>query len=203
MEQPLGFVAQEEFGNVCRLRRSLYGLKQSPRAWFGRFSEVVQKFGMQKSKCDHSVFYRNSTTGLILLVVYVDDIVITGNDSAGISSLKSFLQTQFQTKDLGLLKYFLGIEISRCKKGIFLSQRKYVLDLLAETGKLGVKPCNAPMTPNLQLTAEDGELFEDPERYRRLVGKLNYLTVTRPDIAYSVSVVSQFISSPLLSIGKH
>ena len=78
---------------------------------------------MQKSKCDHSVFYRNSNTSLILQVVYVDDIVITGNDSAGISSLKSFLQTQFQTKDLGLLKYFLGIEISRCKKGIFLSQK--------------------------------------------------------------------------------
>ena len=82
------------------------------------------------------------------------------------------------------------------KRVFFLSQRKYILDLLAETGKLGAKPCNAPMTPNLQLTAEDGELFEDPERYRRLVGKLNYLTVTRPDIAYFVSIVSQFMSSP-------
>ena len=70
-----------------------------------------------------------------------------------------------------------------------------MLDLLAETEKLAVKPCNAPMTSNLQLTAEDGKLFEDPERHRRLIGKLNYLTVTRPDIAYSVSVVSQFMSS--------
>ena len=85
----------------------------------------------------------------------------------------------------------------RSKKGIYLSQRKYVLDLLSETGKLGAKPCSSPMIPNLQLTKE-GELFKDPERYRRLVGKLNYLTVTRPDIAYSVSIVSQFMSSPIV-----
>ncbi|XP_057991842.1 retrovirus-related Pol polyprotein from transposon TNT 1-94 isoform X2 [Hevea brasiliensis] len=195
MEQPPGFVAQGELGKVCRLQMSLYGLKQSPRTWFGRFSEAVQEFGMQKSKCDHSVFYRQSEVGLILLVVYVDDIVITGSDSAGISSLKTFLQTQFQTKNLGLLKYFLGIEVMRSKKGIFLSQRKYVLDLLTETGKLGAKSCSAPMTPTLQLLAGDSELFEDPERYRRLVGELNYLTVTRFDITYTVSVVSQFMSS--------
>ena len=132
------------------------------------------------------MFYRHSEVGLILLVVYVDDIVITGSESTGISSLKSFLQTQFQTKDLGVLKYFLGIEVTRCKKSIFLSQKKYVLDLLAKTEKLGTKPCNAPMTPNLQLTAGDGELFEDPKMYRRLVSKLNYLTMTHPNIAYSL-----------------
>jgi hypothetical protein len=150
---------------------------------------------MQKSKSDHSVFYKRSTAGIILLVVYVDDIVITGNDATGISSLKSFLHSQFQTEDLGMLKYFLGVEVMRSKKGIFLSHRKYVLDLLSGTGKLGAKPCRSPMVPNLQLT-RDGELFEDPERYRRLVGKLNCLTVTRPDIAYSVSCVSQYMSSP-------
>ncbi len=108
MEQPPGFVAQGELGKVCRLRKSLYGLKQSPRAWFGRFSEAVQEFGMQKSKCDHSVFYRQSEAGLILLVVYVDDIVITGSDSAGISSLKSFPPNPISDKRLGSSKVFLG-----------------------------------------------------------------------------------------------
>src|SRR5262249_24456397 len=148
--------------------------------------------GMTKSKLDHSIFYRQSKAGIILLVVYVNDIVITGNDTIRISSLKSFLHTQFHTKDLGMLKYFLGVEVTRCKRGIFLSQRKYVLDLLTETRKLGVKPCSVPMIPNLQLT-KDNELFEDPKRYRRLVGKLNYLTVTRPDIAYTVNIVSQYM----------
>jgi hypothetical protein len=156
---------------------------------------------MKQSKSDDSIFYMHSEGGIILLVVYVDDIVITGSDSKGIASLKNFLPTQFTTKDLGTLKYFLGVEVSRCKKGIFLSQRKYVLDLLSETGKLGAKPCSSPMTPNLQLMRE-GVPFEDPGRYRRLVGKLNYLRVTRPDIAYSVSVVSQYMSSPTVDHWK-
>ncbi|XP_031280039.1 uncharacterized protein LOC116138465 [Pistacia vera] len=159
------------------------------------FSQAVERFGMLKCKTDHSVFYKQSETSIILLVVYVDDIVITGSDNLGITSLKSFLHTQFHTKDIGILKYFLGVEVTRSKRGIFLSQRKYVLDLLTETGKLGAKPCSVPMVPNVQLT-KDGELFGDPKKYRRLVGKLNYLTVTRPDTAYSVNVVSQFMASP-------
>ena len=153
---------------------------------------------MQKSKSNHSVFYKNSSFGIVLLVMYVDDIVITGSDSKGILSLKSFLHNQFHTKDLGMLKYFLGIEVMKSKQRILLSQRRYVLNLLSETGKLGVKSCSTPMTPNVQITNE-GDLFEDPERYRRLVGKLNYLTVTRPDIAYSVSVLSPYMSSPTVS----
>ncbi|KAK3003550.1 hypothetical protein RJ639_019485 [Escallonia herrerae] len=125
-----------------------------------------------------------------------------GDDCTGITSLKKFLQTKFHTKDLGQLKYFLGIEVTRSKKGIFLSQRKYVLDLLAETRKAGAKPCNTPMNPSVHLTKDDGDRlddgdrFDDPDKYRRLVGKLNYLTVTRPDIAYAVSTVSQFMSEP-------
>ena len=195
MEQPSGFVALGEIGRVCRLRKSLYGLKQSLRAWFGKFNEVIKKFGMQKSKSDHYVFYRNSQAGIILLVVYVDDIIITENDMAGISSLKSFLYGQFHTKDLEMLKYFLAVEVMRSKRGIFLSQRKYVLDLLSETGKLVATPCQSPMAQSLYLTRE-GELFDDPRRYRRLIGKLNYLTATCLDITFSVCVVSQYMASP-------
>ena len=139
---------------------------------------------MQKSKSDHFVFYRNSHAGIILLVVYVDDIIITGNDMVAISSLKSFLHVQFHTKDLGMLKYFLGVEVfflinflgvevMKSKREIFLFQRKYVLDLLSEIGKLAAKPCQSPMTQSLHLNRKC-KLFEDSERYRRLVGKLNY-----------------------------
>ena len=91
MEQPPAFVAQGEIGKVFCLRKSLFGLKQSPLLWFGKFSQAVEEFGIQKSKSDHSVFYKNSSSVIILLVVYVDDIVITGSDSKDISSLKSFL----------------------------------------------------------------------------------------------------------------
>ena len=148
MEQPPGFVTQEEKMRVCRLQKSSYSLKQSPRASFGKFSQAVEEFGMQKSKSDHSVFYGNSSSSIILLVVYVDDIVITGSNFKGISSLKSFLQSQFHTNDLGMLRYFIGIQIIRS----FLSQKKYVFDLLSETGKLGVKPYSSPMVPGVHLT---------------------------------------------------
>ena len=107
---------------------------------------------MQKSKSDHSVFYKNSSSGIILLVVYVDDIVITESDFKGILSLKSFIHSQFHTKDLGMLKYFLGVEVMRSNQEILLSQQKYVLELLSKTGKLGAKPCSTPMTPNVLIT---------------------------------------------------
>ena len=116
MEQPPRFVAQGGIGRVCRLRKSLYGLQQSLRAWFGKFSEVIEKIGLQKSKSDHSVFYRNSQACIILVVLYVNDTVITRNDIVGISSLKSFLNGQLHTKDLMMKKYFLGVEVMRVKR---------------------------------------------------------------------------------------
>ncbi|RVX16620.1 Retrovirus-related Pol polyprotein from transposon RE2 [Vitis vinifera] len=157
---------------LYQLRRSLYGLKQSPRAWFSRFSSVVQEFGMFRSTADHSVFYyHNSSRQCIYLAVYVDDIVITGSDQN-------------------------GIEIAQSSSGVVLSQRKYALDILEETGMLGCKPVDTPMDPNVKLIPGQGEPLGDPGRYRRLVGKLNYLTITRPDISFPVNVVSQFLQSP-------
>ena len=121
----------------------------------------MSEFGMMKSNHDHSMFYKQSDSRCILLAIYVDDIVIIRSDKLEISKLKTFFQTKFQTKDLGVLKYFLGIEIAQGKKGIFLSQRKYVLDLLSETGMIGYKPCDTPMILNSKLQLKDGELLQD------------------------------------------
>ncbi|CAH9066949.1 unnamed protein product [Cuscuta europaea] len=194
MEQPPGFVAHYM---VCRLRRSLYGLKQSPRAWFGRFSDVVCNFGMIRSDVDHSIFYRHSAGNkCIYLVVYVDDIVITSSDDQGIALLKQHLFSKFQTKDLGKLRYFLGIEVVQSQDGIALSQRKYALDILEETGLLDCRPVDTPMDPNVKLLSEQGDLLPNKEKYRRLIDKLNYLTITRPNISFAVSVLSQFLDKP-------
>ena len=102
-------------------------------------------------------------------MVYVDDIVITGSDKVGIEKLKSFIATCFQTKDLGSLKYFLRIEVSRSSKGICLSQRKYCLDLLDYAGQIEAKPCDEPMIPKLKLKSEDGRLLQNPKKYRRVI----------------------------------
>lgn len=197
MALPPGF--EDVYGkqNVCKLKRSLYGLKQSPRAWFDRFSKAIKNFNFTQSQADHTLFFKRSQGEKItVLIVYVDDIIITGNDSEGIQSLKDYLGREFEIKDLGLLKYFLGMEIARSKAGIAVTQRKYIIDLLKEVGMLGCKPSEVPVEPNFKLkTTGSGERV-DKERYQRLVGKLIYLSHTRPDIAFSVSMVSQHMHSP-------
>ena len=195
MEQPPGFVAQGECQKVCRLRKAIYGLKQSPRAWFDKFTEAVLQIGLSRSVTDHSLFFSNSSAGLVIVVVYVDDIIITGSDTPGISRVKEGLQRRFHTKDLGQLRYFLGIEVLRSRSGINLSQRKYALDLLHETGMTESKPVSTPMYYHEKGSFGD-YAYSDPGYYRKIVGKLIYLTVTRPDISFAVSVVSQHMSSP-------
>ncbi|KAK2984412.1 hypothetical protein RJ640_009912 [Escallonia rubra] len=138
----------------------------------------------------------SASGGVTVLIVYVDDIIVTGNDSDEKEALRKYLAKEFEIKDLGKLKYFLGIEVARSKEGIFVSQQKYVLDLLEETGKLGCRPSDTPIEPNHRLAEfMEGEPT-DKGMYQRLVGKLIYLSHTRPDIAYAVSVVSQFMQNP-------
>lgn len=151
---------------------------------------------MNRCESDHSIFTKYSSNKYIYLVVYVEDIVITGDDFEGIKALKEHLFQNFQTKDLGHLRYFLGIEVAQSNSGIIISQSKYALDILEETSLTNCKPVDTPMDPNVKFLPNQGEPYTDPGRYRRLVGKLNYLTLTRPDISFSVGVVSQFLNSP-------
>uniref|UniRef100_A0A2N9I5S8 Uncharacterized protein n=1 Tax=Fagus sylvatica TaxID=28930 RepID=A0A2N9I5S8_FAGSY len=170
MDTPPGFRAEGEYaGKVCRLRKSLYGLKQSPRAWFSRFSEVILSMEFVRCHSDHTCFIRRRLDGCcIILLVYVDDIILTGDDAP----------------------------VARSRNGISLSQRKYTLDLLQDTGMLGCRPASTPMDPNLKLSTESGDLLLNPSMYQRLVGRLIYLTNTRPDLTFVVSVVSQFMHAP-------
>ncbi|XP_048232350.1 uncharacterized mitochondrial protein AtMg00810-like [Ricinus communis] len=153
------------------------------------------------NKCDSdsSMFVRHTHTHTIILLVYVDDIIITGNDNQEIENVKQHLKKEFDIKDLSQLSYFLGIEIAKSSKGLFLSQRKYTLDLLKETGKIGAKPALTPMETKTKLNLEDGDPLTNIGHYQRLVGKLIYLTVTRPDISFAVSVISQFMHAPRTS----
>ena len=140
---------------------------------------------MIRSATDHSVFYHHSSTEqCIYLIVYVDDIVITGSDQDGIQKLKQHLFSHFQTKDLGKLKYFLGIKATQSNSGVVISQRKFTLDILTDTNMLDCKPVDTPMDLNVKLVPSQGELLRDPGRYRRLVGKLNYLSITRSNISF-------------------
>ncbi|CAH9079543.1 unnamed protein product [Cuscuta epithymum] len=182
---------------VCRLHKSLYGLKQAPRCWFAKLVTALKSYGFLQSYADYSLFTLTRGHTQLNVLVYVDDLLIAGNDSAAISSFKSYLNTCFHMKDLGILKYFLGIEVARSPSGIFLTQRKYALDIITETGLLGAKPASSPIEQNHGLSNATGTPLSDPESYRRLVGRLIYLAVTRPDITYSVHILSQFMQNPL------
>ncbi|KAJ9554537.1 hypothetical protein OSB04_018582 [Centaurea solstitialis] len=182
--------------HVYRLRKALYGLKQDPRAWFEKFSKTVLSLGFSASNYDSGLFTRTTASGSILLLLYVDDMIITGDDSIGIASLKQSLSSSFEMKDLGKLHYFLGLEVLSDSSGIYLCQAKYISDLLSKAGLSDNKVASTPLEHNLHLAPKSGPLLRDATRYRQLVGSLVYFTVTRPDIAYAVHTVSQFMAAP-------
>lgn len=142
------------------------------------------------------MFTKYTNTCFTAILVYVDGLIITGNNPNEIAAIKTFLDSKFRIKDLGYLKYFLGVEIARSKEGIHLCQRKYALELLSDCGLLAAKPASTPMNKNTKLSKDQGTPLTDPESYRRLIGKLIYLTTTRPDLSYSVQQLSQFMSQP-------
>ncbi|RVW74747.1 Retrovirus-related Pol polyprotein from transposon RE1 [Vitis vinifera] len=197
MDLPPGcMVSEKQCQKVCKLKKSLYGLKQSPRTWFGRFTKSMRAFGYRQSNSDHTLFLKKQHGKITTLIVYVDDMVVTRNDPEERKALQNYLSREFEMKDLGPLKYFLGIEVSRSSEGIFLSKKKYALDLLQETGMLGCQPVNTPIEEGLKLCVEPNQVSTDKGRYQRLVGRLMYLAHTRPDLAYALSVVSQYMHNP-------
>ncbi|KAL9860290.1 putative RNA-directed DNA polymerase [Arabidopsis thaliana] len=152
--------------------------------------------GFRNGTGDDTLFLRRTDDAYMAILVYVDDIIIASSCSTATASFTAALKESFKLRDLGPLKYFLGLEVARTSAGISICQRKYVLDLLDETGLLGCKPSSIPMDPSQKLNLETGDLLTDVEMYRRLVGKLMYLTFTRPDITFAVYKLCQFTSAP-------
>ncbi len=141
-------------------------------------------------------YVKKTDDGIIIIIIYVDDLIITGDNDVDISDLKKFLKQKFEMKDLGELCYFLDIEVIQSPKRIWLLQRQYALNKLSEYGMTGCKPISIPLEQNVKLSADEGNLVEDTTMYRRIVGSLIYMTITRPHLNYVVGVVSQFMQTP-------
>lgn len=178
------------------MHKSLYVLKQASRQWFLKLSSALKAAGFKQSWSDYSLFIRNTQGRFRTLLVYVDDVILAGNSLQDIIETKQFLASHFKLKDIGQLRYFLGIEVARSKQGIVLCQRKYALEVLEDAGFLGAKPSRFPVEQNLTLTQGDGAELKDASQYRRFVGRLIYLTFTRPDLVYVVHILSQFMDTP-------
>ncbi|XP_019084254.1 PREDICTED: uncharacterized protein LOC109125913 [Camelina sativa] len=196
MDQPPGFIDTDHPDQVCRLRKAIYGLKQAPRAWYTELRTFLLSIGFVNSLADTSLFVLNYGTKYLYLLVYVDDILVTGSNKQDIHHILALLANRFSVKDAEDLNYFLGLEAHRTSAGLHLSQRKYILDLLHQYNMINAKPVTTPMATSPKLTLTTGTPISDPTPYRKLVGSLQYLSFTRLDIAYAVNKLSQFMHQP-------
>ncbi|KAH9782814.1 retrovirus-related pol polyprotein from transposon RE1 [Citrus sinensis] len=204
MSQLEGFIDLKRPESVCKLHKALYGLKQAPRAWFDKLKNSLMQWGFENSRFDSSLFMKKNKRSIILILIYVDDILITGSNCDELENFIKLFSSAFALKDLGKLSYFLGIKVLYDLDSVYLSQMKYIRDLLARVERLECKGTYTPMSSSkdyrLQknIEGEMGYYIEDPSHYRSIVEGLQYLVLTRPEIAYSVHKLSQYISSPTL-----
>ena len=197
IEQPQGYEKKGEEHKVYKLKKALYGLKQAPRAWYSRIEAYFIKEGFERCSCDHTLFIKTGDGGKILIVsLYVDDLIFTGNDESMFVKFKNSMKLEFDMTDLGKMKYFLGMEVLQNSEGIYISQRKYAKEVLERFGMEKSNSVKNPIVPGDRLTKNEGGVKVDATKYKQLVGSLMYLTATRPDLMYVVCLISRFMASP-------
>jgi Reverse transcriptase (RNA-dependent DNA polymerase) len=194
--QPPGFEIKGQEHKVLKLHKVLYGLKQAPRAWNYKLDSTLRSMNFERIQTEHAVYRRKKGEESILVGVYVDDLLITGTCEAEIAKFKGEMMEKFKMSDLGLLTYYLGIEVKQASNMITLCQRSFALKILKECGMDECNPAQTPMEARLKLRKNNNFPPVDPTRYRSIVGSLRYLLNTRPDLAYSVGIVSRFMESP-------
>ena len=197
VDQPPGFVKKGEEHKVNKLKKALYGLKQSPRAWYSRVSSYLEKHGFYKCPYEHTLYIKTNSEGNFMAVsLYVDDLIFTGNNLRMLNDFKRIMMREFKMTDLGELHHFLGIEVHRSKEGIFISQESYAKKVLKRFKMENANPVSTPCTTGLKLSKEGEGRLINSTIYRSLIGNLMYLTSTRPDIVYAVSLLSRFMEKP-------
>ena len=198
MQQPPGFEDETHPRYVCKFDKALYGLKQAPRAWYVSLCAKLISLGFTPSKADTSLFYYNRGRHKMFVLVYVHDIIVASSSSDAMKALLSDLEKEFALKDLGDLHYFLVIEVKKVKDGLILTQQRYASDILSRSGMSKCKATDKPLSSTQKLSAHDGHVLgpSDATKYRSLVGALQYLTLTRPDLCFAVNKVCQYLHSP-------
>jgi hypothetical protein len=195
-QQPTGFVDPARPNDVCLLSRSLYGLRQAPRAWFDRFVAHVTSLGFTQSRADTSLFVYHKHGATAYLLLYVDDMILSASTTALLRHLIQRLHDAFKVKDMGPVHHFLGINVRRNSTGFFLSQAQYAEELLERAGMANCKAVPTPADTKPKTSATDGTLISDATTFRSLAGALQYLTIMRPDIAYAVQQVCLHMHAP-------
>ena len=196
VRQPPGFLAAGHEGKVLRLKKALYGLRQAPRAWNTKLDSNLRKLGFSRCASDHGMYTRGMGKSRVVVGVYVDDLIITGANPGDLGAFKEEMRRLFRMSDLGLLSYYLGIEVQQGRNKITMGQSAYARKLLDKAGMGACKPISTPMEVRLKLSTKSTTPEVDPTTYRSLVGSLRYLVHTRPDITFAVGYVSRFMEKP-------
>ena len=193
MDQPEGQAAPGEEHLVCKLKKSIYGLKQSPRQWNKRINQFLSSIGLRKMEDDHAVYTLDKDPNKLFIGVYVDDLIIGSKDMDLLDKVKAALSSEFEMKDLGDINYVLGIKVMQSASSIFLSQKTYIEDILQKFGMNECHGCASPMEREINFDDLDSPLCDEKIPYRAAIGSLMYLmTCTRPDLATSVSILSRY-----------
>jgi transposase InsO family protein len=193
VEQPEGFMKKGEEDKVYLLKKALYGLKQAPRAWYSRIDNHLLTLGFVKSLSESTLYIKHNEVDILVVSLYVDDILVTGNNATLIDEFKLEMMKEFEMTDLGLMTYFLGMEIKQSKDEIFICQKKYAKEILKKFKLEECREMSTPMNSKEKLCKEDGTEKIDQAYFRSLIGCLMYLTATRPDILNAVSILSRFM----------
>jgi hypothetical protein len=183
---------------VYKLSEALYRLRQGPRAWDTKLDGILENMKFQRCSQEQAVYKKVVNSSLILVGVYIDDLIVTRSNYNQIMKFKKAMSKSFEMSDLGKLTYYLGIEVFQ-DIGIVIKQEAYARKILSETKMENCNPTHTPMDPNLKLTKADEEDDVQPTEYRKIVGCLRYLLHTRPDLAFSVGVVSRYMQQPKTS----
>ncbi|KAD7479843.1 hypothetical protein E3N88_02979 [Mikania micrantha] len=194
VSQPEGFV--KDAGKVYKLSKALYGLRQAPRVWNMKLDHTLKSLDFKKCTLEQAVYTKKNKTSTLLIGVYVDDLIVTGTPKKEIDLFKSQMEEKFEMSDLGLLAYYLGIEVIQTKNEIAIKQSAYITKILKNAGMLDSNETKIPMNPGTLLIKTEGGKPVDPIEYRSLIGCLRYLLHTRPDLSYSVGLLSRFIQEP-------
>lgn len=193
VEQPEGFVVQGKEDKVYLLKKALYGLKQAPRAWYSRINDHLLNIGFEKSLSESTLYVKHKGTKVLIVSLYVDDMLVTEDDTRLVEEFKQEMMQAFEMTDLGLVTYFLGIEIKQNENDVFICQKKYAKEILKKFQMEECKAVSTPMNQKEKLSKEDGADKVDEGYYRSMIGCLMYLTATRPDILFAVSLLSRFM----------
>lgn len=196
VQQPPGFAIDKDATKVLKLDKALYGLRQAPRAWNAKLDATLVSLGFTRCSLEHGVYRRGNSESFLLVGVYVDDLVITGSNTGEIIEFKTQMKQMFEMSDLGLLSYYLGIEVQQRQGEITLTQAAYAGKILERAGLSTCNPCSTPMEQRLQLQKVVDGTIVDATEYRSVIGSLRYLVNTRPDIAHAVGVVSRHMEAP-------